>query len=97
MVWFSVESVAEMVAVVDDDTARVVACLISQRLRAFLCMCVCVCRFSSIPHSVLIPMHCTSVSLPPSLPHSRAETDELHGWIPTARITHHSPPTLVHP
>lgn len=43
MVWFSVESVAEMVAVVGDDTARVVACLISQRLRAFVYVCVCVC------------------------------------------------------
>lgn len=40
MGWFSVESVAEMVAVVDDDTALVVACLISQRLRACVCVCV---------------------------------------------------------
>lgn len=51
-----------------------------------LCVCVWVCRFSSIPHSVLILMLCTSASPPPN-PHSRAQTDELHGWIPTARIS----------
>lgn len=86
-------------AVRGDDMPRVVACLISLRLRAFVwcvCMCLCVCarRFSSIPHSVLIPMHCTSVSFPQPTPPLTCR-DGWAAWL-DSHCTHHPPLPLIH-
>lgn len=52
-----------------------------------LCVCVWVCRFSSIPHSVLILMLCTSASPPPTPTHVRRQMSytaefPLHASLP---------------
>ncbi len=72
----------------DDMVAAVVYLMvISVWLRACVCVCVCVCVVG-----VQVKLSSSFCVNPDALhiwvcPHSRAQTDELHGWIPAACIT----------